>query len=163
MMGMTDATAVAHKTIIWIHPWGLKLGRNHPSGQVRERSHWEVFWYQNPGVAVTTRASLQHSPPRLFQADAIIYFPLDLPFVSDPFVKRIIWIFPCRWKRNCGQLPADAAAPPVHCDDGPAWPDFRQVRQKATGTYFDGHGRLMGSVTHVSVCSLPVMPGTSST
>ncbi|MEG2343605.1 MAG: tetraacyldisaccharide 4'-kinase [Acidaminococcaceae bacterium] len=86
---ITDAeiAAVAHKDCIWIH--GASVGEivaTSPLVKEIRKAMPEVKIL----VSAVTTGGYDMAHQIIPEADAIIYFPLDLPFVSESFVKRIM-------------------------------------------------------------------------
>ena len=82
-----EIAAVAHKNCIWIH--GASVGEIVATSPLVKEIRKTMPDAKILVSAVTTGGyNMAHQI--IPEADAIIYFPLDLPFVSDSFVKRIM-------------------------------------------------------------------------
>lgn len=89
MGGFTDEeiAAVAHKNCIWIH--GASVGEIVATSPLVKEIRKAMPEAKILVSAVTTGGyNMAHQI--IPEADAIIYFPIDLPFVSETFVKRIM-------------------------------------------------------------------------
>lgn len=82
-----EIAAVAHKNCIWIH--GASVGEIVATSPLVKEIRKAMPDAKILVSAVTTGGyNMAHQI--IPEADAIIYFPLDLPFVSESFVKRIM-------------------------------------------------------------------------
>lgn len=82
-----EIAAVAHKNCIWIH--GASVGEIVATSPLVKEIRKEMPDAKILVSAVTTGGyNMAHQI--IPEADAIIYFPVDLPFVSESFVKRIM-------------------------------------------------------------------------
>lgn len=82
-----EIAAVAHKNCIWIH--GASVGEIVATSPLVKEIRKTMPDAKILVSAVTTGGyNMAHQI--IPEADAIIYFPLDLPFVSESFVKRIM-------------------------------------------------------------------------
>ena len=82
-----EIAAVANKECIWIH--GASVGEivaTSPLVKEIRKAMPEVKIL----VSAVTTGGYDMAHQIIPEADAIIYFPLDLPFVSESFVKRIM-------------------------------------------------------------------------
>jgi 3-deoxy-D-manno-octulosonic-acid transferase len=82
-----EIAAVAHKNCIWIH--GASVGEIVATSPLVKEIRKAMPDAKILVSAVTTGGyNMAHQI--IPEADAIIYFPLDMPFVSESFVKRIM-------------------------------------------------------------------------
>ena len=82
-----EIAAVAHKNCIWIH--GASVGEIVATSPLVKEIRKSMPEAKILVSAVTTGGyNMAHQI--IPEADAIIYFPVDLPFVSESFVKRIM-------------------------------------------------------------------------
>ena len=82
-----EIAAVAHKNCIWIH--GASVGEIVATSPLVKEIRKAMPDAKILVSAVTTGGyNMAHQI--IPEADAIIYFPLDMPFISESFVKRIM-------------------------------------------------------------------------
>ena len=82
-----EIAAVAHKDCIWIH--GASVGEIVATSPLVKEIRKAMPEAKILVSAVTT-GGYDMAHKIIPEADAIIYFPIDLPFVSESFVKRIM-------------------------------------------------------------------------
>ena len=82
-----EIAAVAHKNCIWIH--GASVGEIVATSPLVKEIRKAMPEAKILVSAVTT-GGYDMANKIIPEADAIIYFPIDLPFVSESFVKRIM-------------------------------------------------------------------------
>lgn len=82
-----EIAAVAHKNCIWIH--GASVGEIVATSPLVKEIK-KAMPDAKVLVSAVTSGGYNMAHQIIPEADAIIYFPIDLPFVSESFVKRIM-------------------------------------------------------------------------
>lgn len=107
-----EIAAVAHQNCIWIH--GASVGEIVATSPLVKEIRKAMPDAKILVSAVTTGGyNMAHQI--IPEADAIIYFPLDMPFVSESLSSASCRVSSCLWKRSCGRIscvPSSAAAFP---------------------------------------------------
>ena len=107
-----EIAAVAHQNCIWIH--GASVGEIVATSPLVKEIRKAMPDAKILVSAVTTGGyNMAHQI--IPEADAIIYFPLDMPLYPNPLSSASCRVSSCLWKRSCGRIscvPSSAAAFP---------------------------------------------------